>query len=398
MNKALGLPCILALAISLFSFLSCEQIGSAGENKVVSISADKDLVPKKAGSQWLKITCAVDWTLRLEFEEGVNAWARIKTLSGSGDKSLSLSWDANETEGYRTLRVILILGSLDEVAAFEMVQTNTVDGEDYIPVGSSELTKWLELPELDEGLEYYNHHFRLDGKKYRNFSFGYDKAKRTAVWVAYPLCGFYMKKAVDRTDEWIYDPKIASVDQHRIDSRGYKVESNGQGVRYDRGHQLPSADRLCCYQANAQTFHFTNSTPQYSRLNQNTWSSLEGKVRSISGRSDTLYVVTGCIVEEGGAPGMPKAYDNDDEEVPVPTAYFKALLYYARGNTFGRSGYSAAGFYIDHGTNSTVQKMSIDALEEKTGLDFFVNLPDIIGETNAAFIEKENPDNTSIWK
>ena len=41
--------------------------------------------------------------------------------------------------------------------------------------------------------------------------------------------------------------------------------------------------------------------------------------------------------------------------------------------------------------------MSIDELEEMTGIDFFVNLPDKIGAEQAAKIEAADPANSSVW-
>ena len=41
--------------------------------------------------------------------------------------------------------------------------------------------------------------------------------------------------------------------------------------------------------------------------------------------------------------------------------------------------------------------MSIDELEEITGLDFFVNLPAKVGEEQAAQLESADPASSSVW-
>jgi hypothetical protein len=41
--------------------------------------------------------------------------------------------------------------------------------------------------------------------------------------------------------------------------------------------------------------------------------------------------------------------------------------------------------------------MSIDALEEKTGMDFFVNLVGKIGADAAAAVEAQNPAQNAVW-
>jgi endonuclease G len=248
-------------------------------------------------------------------------------------------------------------------------------------------TGWMELPAMDnDALDYYSHSFSMNGKTYRNYTFGWSQKDLVAHWVAYPLCSFYTNKRVSRTDAWAYDPLLGMQSS---------APFGGYGGSYARGHQLPSADRLCCYEANAQTFYGTNMTPQLNKHNEGIWSSLEGKVRSIAKGSDTTYVVTGVVV----SPSSKKEKDSYGCSVTVPDAYFKALLYYNKYSTVGQ--WKAAAFYLEH-RNYTggVQKehsMSIDELETITGIDFFVNLPEKLGETQAAKIEAEDPANVSLW-
>lgn len=116
--------------------------------------------------------------------------------------------------------------------------------------------------------------------------------------------------------------------------------------------------------------------------------------------SDTLYVVTGCIVEGS----TQKVYDNVGKAVTVPVAYYKAVLRYKAGSTLGIGGYMGLGVYLENRNyGQTVFStgdwaMSIDALEELTGEDFFVNLPAAIGAEAAARVEAENPVTVAWWK
>lgn len=253
----------------------------------------------------------------------------------------------------------------------------------------SPVTGWLELPEVADADKdsYYAHHFSMNDASYRNYSFLWSASDRVAPWVAYPLCSMHTTKTVNRSDDWQYDPKVAEGTQPELYS-GFATSG------YDRGHQIPSADRLCCYEANAQTFYFTNMTPQLSGLNQQSWADLEGQVRTWSNSLDTLYVVTGCIPEGSTA----KAQDKKGNNVTIPTGYYKALLGYKKTATIGAQtgGFVGIAFYFDHKTYSSyqTQKMTIKELETKTGINFFVNLPDKIGETLAGQVE-ENID--SWW-
>ena len=158
---------------------------------------------------------------------------------------------------------------------------------------------------------------------------------------------------------------------------------------------MPSADRQCCYEANAQTFYGTNMTPQLNEHNEGIWAALEGRVRTWSDSADTLYVVTGVVV----SPSSRIEKDSYGNNVTVPDAYFKAVLKYSKSSTLGT--WNAAAFYLEHRAYSGgIQKshsMSIDKLEEKTGIDFFANLPAKVGEATAANIEKQDPATSNVW-
>lgn len=151
------------------------------------------------------------------------------------------------------------------------------------------------------------------------------------------------------------------------------------------------------------TFYGTNMTPQIQNgFNGDIWAVLEGKVRSWANRSDTLYVVTGCVIDYPDESSIRYAEDYTGKKITVPTAYYKAVLRYMKNSTFGYSGYSACAVWLDHKVYSTKTidssySMSVDDLEEKLGIDFFVNLPAKVGEDVAARIEAEEPKDVTWW-
>jgi DNA/RNA endonuclease G (NUC1) len=256
------------------------------------------------------------------------------------------------------------------------------------------MPKWLELPETkdDDGLDFYTHDQITDGKTIRSWSFDYDSKALLSHWIAYPL-NKKLKGSGSRSDQWGLDPKVPASKQPVL----YTTYKSNNGKKYDRGHQIPSADRLD-YDANVKTFYFTNMTPQLSGLNQASWANLETRVREWSESFDTLYVVTGCSVK--GSTEV--AYDNDGKAVTVPTGYYKALLGYKKSGSVGNSsqngGYIGCAFWFDHvdyADDFMEKAMSISELEEKTGVNFFVNLPAATDAAKAKAIE-ENRD--SWWK
>ena len=359
----------------------------------LDVSAEYPTLSARAGEIFIRVRSNSDWTAYLADDNTGSPidWARLNATSGSGDRNLILSYDANthETQA-RKVRITVSCGKIAKMVTVEQVAAGVQPEPDPDPVPpSTDLSKvnWMELPAMDDpDLGYYSHSFEMNGQTYRNYSFGWSQEDLVALWVAYPLSKIYTNGNAGYTKAWAYDPLLDELSA---------APFGGYGGPYDRGHQLPSADRQCCYDANAQTFYGTNMTPQSNAFNTGIWLNLEDKVRAIAGTSDTTYVVTGCMVKD------PKGYttDSDDKKMTIPSAYFKALLKYRKASTLGQ--WNAVAFYLDHdetsGTVSKSHSMSIDELEEITGLDFFVNLKDKVGEEQAKAIEAADPANSSIW-
>lgn len=366
-------------------FTSCED--PVADDVVLDVSVKTPQVTSAEGQMFVIVKSSLSWTLSIA--DG-SEWAELNITSGTGDKNVILTYQANTEEDPRTLRLVLDNGlSVSECA---VTQDGTVQKEEPQPAPPGinlSATGWLELPAMDnESLEYFTHGFEMNGSRYRNFSFGWSHEHLVSLWMAYPLCSMYTNKTVSRTNEWAYDPLLGA--------EYSSAPFGGYGGWYARGHQVPSADRLCCHEANAQTFYGTNMTPQLNEHNEGIWSSLEGWVRNIANTSDTTYVVTGCVVK--GSTEFTQ--DSDGKKMTVPVAYYKVLLRYSKSSTM--STWAAAAFYTEHKdyvgyTPFKDIAMSVDALEEKLGMDFYVNLPSKLGEARAAEIEAEDPLRNSIW-
>lgn len=371
---------ILVLMAAALMLVACDllQKNGGGSSASVSVTLKNATGDCDKGSVFVVANCISQWELELDFGEN-DPWATLSHTSGTGYKSnILLSYEENTTGESRSLSIILTSGNKKSETVFTQ-NSQQQEKHDY----GADVTDcgWLELPETKagDGLEWFCHHFNHNGVTKRNYSFYYSYDDYVSLWVAYPLNAKLIGSG-SRSDAWAYDPLIPDHLQINI------VDGTGTIPGYDRGHQLPSADRLSKY-ANPQTFYSTNMTPQRGKFNQNIWAGVEDKVRSWAkdGKADTLYVVTGCTVKGS----TKKATDRSGHSVTVPTSYWKACLKRTA------SGWTACGIWLDHYTSASYitrnDLFSIDELENKIGIDLFVNLPSKIGNSQAALVESTKP-------
>ena len=397
MTRRLHLTAVLLLTLLV---ASCHKEAPEVE---FSISVPAIVLDGDKGTQFVKVTAADSgqWTLTLSGEDGGAVdWAEVDPASGTGTKSsVTITWQRNDTGAKRTMILSGKCGSQKaEVTITQDVYENQPGGGGggALPetIVADPVPKWMELPATNDKSLYFITHDSSYNKCGRNYSFYWDVEALVAHWVAYPL-NSSLAGSGSRTDAWDLDPKLPRSAQPVLYSGyrgGYSSSGNvnGGSTWYDRGHQCPSADRLN-YSDNVQTFYGTNMTPQDPTLNQNIWASLEQYVRDRSRKFDTLYVVTGCVVEGSTS----YAYDNEGKKVTAPVGYYKALLGYQKspavGITAQTHGYTGVAFYFENraysGNNYKANAMTIDELEAKTGVDFFVNLPAAIGSDLAGKVE-----------
>ena len=355
---------------------------------VVTVTFRSSEVEAVKGSQFINISASGSWTL-----SSSAPWLTVSASSGSGNTtSVSVSYTENTSSSDRTATLKLTSSGKTATATLTQKGKETTPSPDT-PSTPGASPGWLELPEVLSGTnhKFVSHKFASAGRTIRSFSYDWSTPDLVAHWVAYPL-----NKALigtgNRTDLWAYDPQLTTAEQPTL----FSAYKGG----YDRGHQIPSADRLT-YADNVKTFYFTNMTPQLNSLNGQIWATAESKVRGWASSCDTLYVVTGCVVKGS----TKKAYDNNGKAVTVPVGYYKAVLRYVKNGTLGYSGYMGLAMYFEHKaySQSNITKsmtdivMSIDALEAKIGVDLFPNLATVAGKTVSDNVEKEDPTKVSYW-
>lgn len=336
-------------------------------------------VPASNTSQFIQVKASGQWKLEIEYLDINVNWCSAIPSSGTGTQNgVVLAYSANDSGLERSISIRLISGQ-------DTLTQNFVQDADNSTVLPTVTAKWLELPTLttkaDEML--IPHSSVINNTVTRNYTMLYDTQKRLAYWVAYPLTRKYLGSS-GRTDAWSYDPYVSYTFQANLSS----------GISgYDRGHQIPSADRTINSATNAQTFYFTNMTPQLGAFNQNIWANLESWVRSKSTLYDTLYVVTGAILKTvGGNESVRYANDRSGDPMAIPNYYFKVLL----GRNVSGNTYSAIGFWYQHRSYAynTVRAedcRSVREIETLTGFNFFANLSAEVQN------QVESTNNASSW-
>ena len=305
-------------------------------------------------------------------------------VQGTGDKSLSVSTFYGSTKSFTTSSLNTWLSNYEMPAtnAASLSESNTLYEGRYCHDTFSETygsTKACRYNTSDANQKVVIHTYSYNSKVVRNYSFLYDKTYKTALWVAYATSnsGDFKDNNVGRNDAWAYDPALDQSWQPNLS--GAYSSSNGRS--YDRGHQVASNDRQTTKEQNQQTFYYTNMTPQYSSLNQGQWNTLEGKVQgvaTVTTGSDILYVVTGPLFEGT----LATVTDKSGNECKVPSGYWKCLMKCSFSSQGEMSKAVGCAYLVDtNSSNIAPTATTIDAIESRTGFDFFANVPSSLQTT-----------------
>jgi len=189
------------------------------------------------------------------------------------------------------------------------------------------------------------------------YSLSYNETHEQAEWVAYELKKNQLSKNHYKRPYFTRDKSIKT---KSADWRSYKKSD------YDKGHLCPAADRKFSLKAHNETFLTSNISPQKHDFNAGVWNRLEQKTRHWASKYDGVYVVTGGVLKE-------KLHSIGKENVTVPKYFYKVLLDNYNGKT------KMIAFLIPHKeSNKPLYEfvVSVDKIEQLTGIDFFYQLED----------------------
>lgn len=253
------------------------------------------------------------------------------------------------------------LGYLDcyEIPAVD-VSGNMVSGNEKYG------DKWYKYYTTNSRRAVATHTFKYNNKVLRNYTVMLDADKKSPVWCATAFnSGTWPDKNVGRKGSWTSDPAFPESWQ----------QENGTGS-YGKGHFIASNYRQTTLEQNKQTFYLSNQAAQWqTSFNDGVWNQLETKVvNQVPSGSDTLYVVVGVLFE-----GTTKIQD----DIYIPSHFYKCIMR-CFFNSYGVMTYAEGCAYLFENKafsgSYTSYKTTINAIEERAGLDFFHNVPNDLEE------------------
>lgn len=205
------------------------------------------------------------------------------------------------------------------------------------------------------------------------FLIGWSDRLRHPIWCAYHVV---------RDARYPSDRRPSFTKDHAVPSAPSPNDYAKSG--YDRGHMVPNYAIVTRYgeDMQKQTFRMSNIAPQTPALNRGVWRDIEHRIADLwTARYGEIWVVVGCISRGDEAIGQ--------TGIDVPTAYYQVIL--------AQEGLDIRALAVlipqSVGWHDWAARhiITIDELEQLTGLDFNPELPSFIQSP----LEAELP--TRLW-
>lgn len=148
----------------------------------------------------------------------------------------------------------------------------------------------------------------------------YNKFNRVPNWVAWKLSPSNLGSS-GRSNSFHKDSELADYLTTTSPSLSAVEQTEYKGSCFDRGHQVPSADRTDLRENNKMTFLMSNMTPQTPYLNRVIWAHLEQYTRSlVQNEGKTAFIIAGPIYDQDfGAIGP-------NNDIKIPSKSFKVIF------------------------------------------------------------------------
>lgn len=204
------------------------------------------------------------------------------------------------------------------------------------------------------------------------FCLEYAEEHEQARWVSYTITIQELNnKIVKRKNNFRSDPNVKTASATKAD---YKKSG------YDRGHLFPAGIARHSKFEMSESFYMSNMSPQKPGFNRGIWKKLESLIRKWTETERKLYVFTGPILTKG----LPTIGDG----VSIPDYYYKVIISLSEPS-------KGIGFVLpNEKSNKPLESfvVSIDDIEKRTGIDFFVELQDELEK------QIESKADFKLWK
>jgi endonuclease G len=148
----------------------------------------------------------------------------------------------------------------------------------------------------------------------------YNKNRRSPNWVAWKLEANQIGSS-GRSNSFAIDNELETYLLKDPLNSQVVTPDEFRGSCFDRGHQIPSADRTDSIENNITTFMMSNMIPQTPFLNRVIWEHLEQYTRNlVQKQGKKAYIIAGPIYDQDFG------FIGPNKDIPVPSKDFKIIV------------------------------------------------------------------------
>lgn len=204
--------------------------------------------------------------------------------------------------------------------------------------------------------------------KHEGYTVSYNSDFKIPNWVAYELTLEKVSNAkVKRHNKFIPDPQVKGATA---------LNEDYSRTGYDRGHMVPAGDMKWSEKVMRETFYFSNICPQDRGLNSGVWNDLEMTIRVWAKEHKRIYIACGPVIEKD----LKRLGKN---RVGIPRLFYKVVCDPEKTQCIG--------FLFENRdykqTSPRDLAVSVDHVEEITGIDFFSQFPNAIEKEMEAKVD-----------
>lgn len=210
------------------------------------------------------------------------------------------------------------------------------------------------------------------------YALSYHRDRGGPNWVSWRLDSSWLGAAA-RQDDFRADTTLPT-GWYRVQPTDYS------GSGFDRGHNVPSADRTKTKADNSATFLMTNFISQAPNHNRQLWENMERYCRSLAEQGNELYIIMGSYGSGGtGSAGIRSSLANG--KITVPARIWKVVVILPAGSK-GAASVSTTTRVIAVDTPNTdsvsaswgIYRTTVDNIEGATGYNLLSNVPGNVQE------------------